>query len=243
MRIAECFYSIQGEGVTAGVPAVFLRLPGCNLMCGGPGGSLVQEGKATWWCDTEAVWKAGKDKSAQSVVHELPLKVLNGLRSRRTHLVVTGGEPTLYHNERSLIAFLTELSHHGIDPYLELETNATSVSVDYRMFHQINASPKLSNSGMPDAVRRVPEVIRRLGLHDYAWFKFVVNTAKDIEEIKEDWIRALAIDPNQIILMPGCDNIDDLPAATRFVMEAAMELGWRCCTRMQILAWNRTVGV
>ena len=48
IRVSEYFYSIQGEGLTVGVPAVFLRLQGCNLDCGSSGGS--------WVCDTEAVW-------------------------------------------------------------------------------------------------------------------------------------------------------------------------------------------
>ena len=41
-RIAETFYSIQGEGATAGLPAVFVRLQGCTVGCG--------------WCDTKYSW-------------------------------------------------------------------------------------------------------------------------------------------------------------------------------------------
>ena len=33
MRIAELFYSIQGEGALVGVPSVFVRTSGCNLRC------------------------------------------------------------------------------------------------------------------------------------------------------------------------------------------------------------------
>ncbi len=35
LAVSEVFYSIQGEGITTGVPSVFVRLGGCNLMCGG----------------------------------------------------------------------------------------------------------------------------------------------------------------------------------------------------------------
>ena len=54
LAISEVFYSIQGEGITSGYPAVFVRLGGCNLMCGGMGTQFDKElhNNATWRCDT-----------------------------------------------------------------------------------------------------------------------------------------------------------------------------------------------
>ena len=46
IKIAELFYSIQGEGRYMGVPSVFLRTFGCNFKCAGfgmPRGELSNE--------------------------------------------------------------------------------------------------------------------------------------------------------------------------------------------------------
>ena len=46
LKIAELFYSIQGEGRYMGVPSVFLRTFGCNFKCAGfgmPRGSMSEE--------------------------------------------------------------------------------------------------------------------------------------------------------------------------------------------------------
>ena len=65
IKVAELFYSIQGEGRYMGVPSVFLRTFGCNFTCSGFG---MPKGQ----CSTEA------DKIAERVdefkfYHELPL--------------------------------------------------------------------------------------------------------------------------------------------------------------------------
>jgi 7-carboxy-7-deazaguanine synthase len=73
-RVAEVFYSIQGEGVTAGLPAVFVRLQGCSVGC--------------VWCDTKYSW----DPEAGNAVELDPLvEEVSAYPCRRA--VVTGGEP------------------------------------------------------------------------------------------------------------------------------------------------------
>lgn len=105
LSLAESFYSIQGEGVTSGVPAVFIRLRGCNLMCGGPGGSLMKEGKATWWCDTEAVWRQGKITPFTDLIESWKKEdILDWIATGRVHLVWTGGEPTMPKHQKDIVA-------------------------------------------------------------------------------------------------------------------------------------------
>src|ERR1041385_8165014 len=76
MKIAEIFYSIQGEGKLVGVPSVFVRVSGCNLRC--------------VWCDTHyASWEPeGKEISVGEIVRRVKAF---GTR----HIVLTGGEPMI----------------------------------------------------------------------------------------------------------------------------------------------------
>ena len=75
MKIAEIFYSLQGEGTLAGVPSVFIRVSGCNLRC--------------TWCDTPyASWNPqGTDLPLSAILEEV------GKHPAR-HVVLTGGERT-----------------------------------------------------------------------------------------------------------------------------------------------------
>src|SRR5215471_11975983 len=76
LKVSEIFYSIQGEGMLAGAPSVFIRLSGCNLRCS--------------WCDTPYTsWRPeGEDRTLEDV--------FAAVRKRRAaHVVVTGGEPMI----------------------------------------------------------------------------------------------------------------------------------------------------
>lgn len=251
MRVSEYFYSIQGEGPTAGVPSLFIRLANCNFMCGGFGGELVgtkNEGsEVTWWCDTEPVWKSGTDyDTANDFLQEVFAKfegLLTLIKERRAHIIITGGEPTLPTNMRSFNQIRQWFADRRIDPYYEIETNASIPVLYEKLFHQVNASPKLANSGMPESLRYNKKAIDLINAHPNGWFKFVVNTKDDIQEIKADWINRFGVNPKRIILMPGVDKFEDLQRTSLFAAEAAIENGWRWTTRAQVLCWDQTTGV
>jgi 7-carboxy-7-deazaguanine synthase len=75
-KIAEVFFSIQGEGIYAGTGHVFIRFFGCNIKCR--------------YCDTNI--NSFKEYS----VAELSAKVSGlGKKHRAMYLSLTGGEPLL----------------------------------------------------------------------------------------------------------------------------------------------------
>ena len=76
LKINDIFWSLHGEGLHAGTPAVFIRLSGCSLRCP--------------YCDTRGAWNGGREMAPLQIaaaVDELQA-VTPGAR-----LVITGGEP------------------------------------------------------------------------------------------------------------------------------------------------------
>ena len=117
LKIAELFYSIQGEGRYMGVPSVFLRTFGCNFKCSGfgmPRGELSTEAEfvdptkyriyeelplVSTGCDSYASWMPEfKDLSpmleSNAIVNRI-MEILPFKRWEDEHLVITGGEPLL----------------------------------------------------------------------------------------------------------------------------------------------------
>lgn len=259
LDISEDFYSIQGEGVTSGYPAYFIRLRSCNLMCGGTGGSLIKNGKATWWCDTEAVWKRGlyKDFSyLKNSWHEQ--NILPWVISGRVHLIWTGGEPTLPKHQESINDFLkwfrddhqvrsiaVTLPNGVPTVYNEIETNGTLYIEDelFRNLQQINCSVKLSNSGLSKEKRIVYRSLNRIMEHPYYWFKFVISNEEDLDEIITDFVEPFNIPPERILMMPGLDAQVNFHERTRFCLEMAKKYGFIGLTRLHVSAWDKTTGV
>ena len=145
IKVAELFYSIQGEGRYMGVPSVFLRTFGCNFNCAGfgmPRGELSTEASnvdpkqytsynelplVSTGCDSYASWdvrfKHLSPMLSVDAIVERTMEVLPFNEWRDEHLVITGGEPLLGW-QRSYPALL---DHPKMEPLKEItfETNGT----------------------------------------------------------------------------------------------------------------------
>jgi organic radical activating enzyme len=243
LNVSEHFYSIQGEGSSTGYPAYFIRLRGCNLMCGGPGGSLMKEGKATWWCDTEYVWRRGRKTSYDDIIQQWREdSILEWVLEGRVHLIWTGGEPTLPKHQKDIVKFLDYLDSSC---YNEIETNGTQYIEDdlFEELDQINCSVKLANSGMSIKKRINESALKRIMEHDSYWFKFVISNEADLMEIEQDFVIPFDIDPKRVLMMPGLDSRDNYHERTRFCLEMAKKYGYVGLTRLHVSAWDRTTGV
>src|SRR6516162_4334624 len=93
MRIAEIFYSIQGEGRFTGVPSAFVRTSGCNLRC-----VFCDSGYTSWQPE-------GVNLHVAAI-----LERLGGFPTR--HVVVTGGEPLIAPEIEELCANLRQRDYH-----------------------------------------------------------------------------------------------------------------------------------
>ena len=114
-RVAEIFYSLQGEGANTGKPIVFVRFAGCNLNCA--------------WCDTARV--AGEELTGR----EIQQLAEGQARPGGKHSVIfTGGEPCLQLDE-ALLGLFKEW-------WRGLETNGTISLPALDAFNWVTVSPK-----------------------------------------------------------------------------------------------------
>ena len=223
MKIAELFYSLQGEGSLVGVPSMFIRTAGCNLRCG--------------WCDTPYTsWQP------EGVEMELD-RILDEIKAHPTRFaVVTGGEPMISPDIVPLTERLGALGMH-----VTVETAGTVFQPVYCDLMSI--SPKLSNSvpegrwaAQHDRLRLQPAVLRDL-IRRYAYqLKFVVEDPKDIEEIREI-IETIRASRDNVILMPEGTDAEKLRDRSLWVAEICKEEGFRFSPRLHVDLWGNQRGV
>jgi organic radical activating enzyme len=131
--VNEIFYSLQGEGVRAGTPNLFLRFARCNLAC-------AQETHG-FDCDTEFV--SGRWLGVEEIAAEL-----GALAPDCRWVVLTGGEPALQVDAELIDAL------HAAGYRLAIETNG-SVALPAEL-DWVTVSPKVAEHAIRQ--RRADEV-------------------------------------------------------------------------------------
>ena len=227
MKIAEIFYSVQGEGILIGVPSVFVRTSGCNLRC--------------VWCDTPYTsWHPeGTDLGVEEIVDRVRL---TGAR----HTVVTGGEPMISPHVIELTRLLKAAGQH-----ITIETAGTvSHPVECDL---MSISPKLANStphereegrwaAQHERLRYQPEVLKSL-MQDYSYqLKFVIADPGDMHEVRI-MLRDLEADPLRVVLMPEGTKADVLRERSQWLTEICKSEGYRFSPRLHIDIWGDRRGV
>lgn len=231
MRIAEIYASLQGEGLLAGTPSVFVRTSGCNLRC--------------TWCDTPFTsWQPeGSDRDIADV-----LTAVEALEPR--HVVVTGGEPLLFADVADLCCRLRAAGRH-----VTIETAGT-VWLDAPA-DLVSISPKLSTSAPPadtpggwrerhERTRRDDAVLRKLMAAGPYQLKFVIDSPADIAEALA-WIADLEragtrIDRGRILFMPQARLPDELATKTAWLAGECTRIGVRLARRYHIEWFGNTRG-
>jgi 7-carboxy-7-deazaguanine synthase len=138
--VNEIFYSLQGEGVRAGTPNLFLRFAGCNLAC-----SQETHG---FDCDTEFV------SSRKMTIDEITAE-LHDLSSDCKWIILTGGEPGLQLDPE----LLNNL--HGLGYSLAIETNGSVALPDG--LDWITVSPKVAEHAIRQRTAHEVKYVRGYG--------------------------------------------------------------------------------
>lgn len=231
LRVSEMFSkTLQGEGIYMGVPATFLRLGGCHIGCK--------------FCDSTSIWKNSYNFKISEI---LDILETNGVIIRfkeGEHLVITGGAPLL--QENSICKFIEEFKERfNFIPFIQMENECTIEPSD-KLINYVscwNNSPKLKNAEVEQYKRYKPRVIKKMSSIDNSWFKFVIGSLEDWNEIETYYLKPKLIKKDQIILMPKGYCQEELNENRLMVAELAMEKNVKFSDRLQITLYDTETGV
>ncbi|MEQ8412480.1 MAG: 7-carboxy-7-deazaguanine synthase QueE [Erythrobacter sp.] len=230
----EVFASLQGEGPSMGIPVAFVRLSRCNLAC--------------TWCDTAYTWRFEGDNRPhrddtvfERKANQIALSPKQAAERIATlgqsRLVITGGEPLLQGGK------LAEMLEHLPDMTVEIETNGTVKApprLDVRV-DQYNVSPKLSHSGNPGDLALIPERLDDYATDTRAFFKFVIASPGDVEEVLALQTR-YGFRPGHVFLMAEGTDSATLRARQEWLAPLCLDHGFRMSDRLHIHLYGDTRG-
>ena len=208
-KVNELFQTIQGEGFYTGVPAIFVRLQGCDVGCA--------------WCDTKHTWKVDPsnntalnlltDRSNESerwsgVNAQQIIDEIKRLGYTANLIVITGGEPCMYD--------LRELTHllHEFGFKSQIETSGT-YPVLVHDDSWVTVSPKINMRAKKEVLLSALERANEI--------KHPVGTEKDIDQLDALLQPVKSLQEKTICLQPISQKVK----ATTLCMDTCIERNWR----------------
>lgn len=189
MEVMEIFTSFQCEGVFAGMPAVFLRLGGCNLNCE--------------WCDTE--YKKGNEIPIEKIKNKISEETL---KNNVNLLVITGGEPFLQKDEiEKLLLVLPKTL------IIQFETNGTkdiliSDEINNNIFYVI--SPKTNKKSIFEKYKEYDNAFFKFVISNE-------NDIEEISKITKDYEKCVWLQPeynrdkdNANLILKSLDKMENI---------------------------------
>lgn len=171
LRIYEIYFTLQGEGLSTGLPTIIVRLSGCPFSCS--------------WCDTKYArgLNSGKELSIDKVMETIDRFFVDKKRSLSVNIeltqfyniLVTGGEPLF---QEGTIELLKRLS--SVYSRIELETSGLILIKDIPERVSIIMDLKPPSSAMVEKI--VWQNLDYLKLKDQ--LKFVIGSRGDYEWAK-----------------------------------------------------------
>jgi 7-carboxy-7-deazaguanine synthase len=222
IKISEIFFSIQGEGATAGTPSLFIRTSGCTMNCP--------------WCDTKEMNKIIKEYTYNEIINEL-LKFNNKYKIKNA--VITGGEP-LEQNIQPLIMILKLFGYR-----VEVESNGKPYDFTRNGFvlplfvDCFNFSPKLWTK---EKIRTFREDRIKKLVSVNSIFKFVVKDENDFKIVEK--IISRGIPKERVWLMPlSTYNENDDKKIMQKVWKYCAKNLYKFSPRFQVSVWGKKDGI
>ena len=217
------FYTLQGEGPTIGLPAVFVRLHVCNLRC--------------TWCDAWYTWNPNSPEFwTESYFEEFETLAKNiadswgGAGTHQRRVIWTGGEPMIQRKQ------IDAVMEYLPDWKAEAETNGTLMPTEKQLeTFRFNVSPKLANSENSHHSMVKPKILEALNQAESS-FKFVCMTEADLDEIEEKYLPH--IDHDKVIIMPQGITEEEVSINAKALVESCKARGLRLLPRLQNICWD-----
>ena len=250
--------TIQGEGIFAGVPSLFVRMHGCNLRC-----IWLNNKKITQTCDT-AYTSLFPDGARQMTIDEI-CQTLQKNRGKINHVVITGGEPML--QNAALEQLTTRLKKDNWQ--ITIETNGTIRPPNFdeiaKNIALLSISPKLTSSAptpekvaqlgidFTEAMRHHAEIISDIeplkkmvetaSKHADYQLKFVLSSTDDEMQIKEVLKHLPKESENHVVLMPLGIDAKEMRQTAEMAVEVCIRNGWRYSPRLHIDIFGNKEGI